>query len=282
MRRERSCAPTRARIRRGAPDPAVDSAAYEQLCRQTPNAPDCNLPLYWPAPQMVVSTKAGMHRVMWDLKYEPLAEGGGRGGAAVPRHTYPTTNAPWAAPGNYTVRLTAGGKTYTQPLALHLDPRVKTTAPGLTQLTALTKEMYAGAKTAHAAAEQGRALAASLDTLQGPDIAAFKAQVVALAPPAPLGGGRGGFGGRGGGRGRGGAPAAQTLDTVSGAMMSAAMAMQAADVAPTAREVAASAEARRESTAVMAKWTQLTTVDLPALNAKRKAAGQPPIPWPPK
>jgi hypothetical protein len=64
-------------------------------------------------------------------------------------------------------------------------------------------------------------------------------------------------------------------------MLSAAMAMQAAEVAPSAREVAACTTARANSAAVMAKWTALTTVDLAALNATRKAAGQPAI-VPPK
>jgi hypothetical protein len=58
-------------------------------------------------------------------------------------------------------------------------------------------------------------------------------------------------------------------------MMTAAMAMQAADATPTAREVAACADARRMAAPVMAHWTKLTTIDLAALNAKRKAAGQP-------
>jgi hypothetical protein len=55
------------------------------------------------------------------------------------------------------------------------------------------------------------------------------------------------------------------------------MGMQAADVAPTARDVQACADARRQRTAVTAKWNRIINVDLPALNAKRKAAGQPPI-----
>jgi hypothetical protein len=57
------------------------------------------------------------------------------------------------------------------------------------------------------------------------------------------------------------------------------MAMQGADAVPTEREVAACADARKQSAAVMARWTKLTTVDLPALNAKRKTAGQPVIVW---
>jgi hypothetical protein len=216
------------------------------------------------------------------MRYEPIGEGGGRGGggAAVPHRTYPPVNAPWAAPGSYVVRLTVAGKRYTQPLALHLDPRVKTPALALTTLTLLTREMYEDARAARTAAEQARALMAQLDALQGSDISAFREQVASLAPPSPAGGGRGGpgGGGRGGGRGRGGAAdASPTLDGVSTTLMAAAMAMQGADVAPTAREVAACASARRHAATVMARWTKLKTIDLAALNAKRKVAGQPAI-----
>jgi hypothetical protein len=255
------------------PDPALDPDAYTRLCQQTPNAPDCNLPLYWPAPPMTIGTRAGMHRVNWDMRYQPLGEGGGRGGAAIPRRTYPAVNAPWAPPGSYRVRLTAGGKTYTQPLTLYLDPRVKTPALGLTTLSSLTREMYTGARKARDAAAQARALSTALDSA-GPDADAMKKALAEIAAPAAAGG-RGGFGG---GAGRGGAAsAAPTLDGVSGAMMAAAMAMQNAEAAPTAREIAACADARRQSAAVMARWTKISTVDLAALNAKRKAAGQPAI-----
>ena len=258
------------------PDPAIDPAAYNKVCQETPTAPDCGLPLYWPAPQMRVSKTAGMHRVSWDLRYEPITEGGGRGGgAAVPHRTYSSVNAPWAAPGAYSVRLTVDGQHYTQPLQLHLDPRVKTPAIGLTQLSTLTREMYDGARKLHDAAVQGRALSAALDQA-GADGAALKAAVTALAPPEPAGG-RGGAAGFGGGRGRGGPAGPPTLDSTSAAMLAAAMGMQAADVVPTARDVQACADARRQSTSVMAKWNRITTVDLPALNARRKAAGQPPI-----
>ena len=51
---------------------------------------------------------------------------------------------------------------------------------------------------------------------------------------------------------------------------------------PTSPMPAAVAEARRQGAAVMARWTKLTTSDLPALNAKRKAASQPAVAWSPK
>ena len=81
---------------------------------------------------------------------------------SVPRRTYPAATAPWAPPGAYVVRLTVGGKSYTQPLTLHLDPRVKTPALALTTLASLTREMYNSAKAARAAADEARALAAQL------------------------------------------------------------------------------------------------------------------------
>jgi len=267
--------------------PALDPVAYNKICQETPSAPDCSLPLYWPAPPMVISTKAGMHRVWWDMHYDLIGEGGGgRGGggggsAAVPHRTYPSVSSPWAPPGAYTVRLTVDGKNYTQPIALKLDPRVTATASAadLTTLSSLTKEMYAGARAAHATYLQARALVALLDALSGDDITKFKAAVDAIAPAGGGGGGGGGRGGRGAGPGAA-AAAAPSLQSVSSEMSAAAMAMQAAEIAPTAREVAACATARTNAATVMARWTKLTTVDLVALNAKRKAAGQPAIVMP--
>src|SRR4051812_26260036 len=223
---------------------------------------------------MTLSARAGTHRFSWDLRYNPVAEdGGGQQGGAVPHRTYTNVNAPWAPPGNYTVRLTVDGKTYTQPLTLKLDPRVKTPVAGLAQLFALTKEMRDGAVAIHAEYLRARALVAELDRQSGADVAAFKAQVDSLAP-APVvgrGGGRG-FGGGGGRGGRGGGPPAPpTLESASNAMIAAAMAMQNAEVTPTASQVDAVGRARAQSAEVMRKWTALKGAGLAALNQKRKA-----------
>ena len=60
-------------------------------------------------------------------------------------------------------------------------------------------------------------------------------------------------------------------------MMTAAMSMQEAEVAPTARQVAACDAARTEVETVMSQWQQLSTTGLTELNAKRAARGLPPI-----
>jgi hypothetical protein len=243
------------------PDPAADPIAYNKLCQATPSLPDCGLPLYWPAPQIVISTRAGMHRVIWDMHYDPAAEGGGRGGGgsmgAVPHRTYASVSSPWAAPGSYTVRLSAGGQTYTQPIALHMDPRIKTPALALAQLTSLTTEMYNGAREMRAAYNDARSMIAKLASVQGAEGSALKAKLDSIAPAAPAGGGVG-RGGRGGGRGGPAPAAAPTLESVSVAMNAAAMSMQGADVAPTANEVAGCAKARAQAAAMMLKWKALS------------------------
>ncbi len=193
----------------------------------------------------------------------------------MPHHTYDMPYSPWAPPGTYTVRLTVDGKRYTQPITLKLDPRVKTPATALAQLNAVTRETYDAAVAAHNAYEQARALVAQLDKQSGEDVVAFKAQVEALAPGGAAGRRGRGFGG--GGPGGGGAPPPPTLESVSTAMMAAAMAMQGADVAPTAGQVAVAAKARADGAGVIRSWTTLRTTGLAALNAKRRAAGQPAI-----
>jgi hypothetical protein len=168
------------------------------------------------------------------------------------------------------VRLTVSGRSYTQPLSLKLDPRVKTPAPALARLASLSRELYEEARATHAAYLRARGLASSLANEQGADVLAFRAQLDSLAP-APSRGGRG-FGRRGGAAG-----ASLSLEAASSALTAAVMAMQDADVAPTAAQVATAGRARDQAATATARWNRLRTADLAALNATRKAGGQPPI-----
>jgi photosystem II stability/assembly factor-like uncharacterized protein len=262
-----------------SPDPAIDPAGYDKVCQTSPTATFCGLPLYWPATPMTISTKAGLHRFSWDLHFDPVTlenvtdAGDVEATGAVPHHTYPAVNAPWAPPGTYTVRLTVDGKRYTQPLTLRLDPRVKTPAAGLAQLASLSREMYDAAQAAHAAQLQARALVAKLDALTSKDAAAFRAQVDSLAPaPQRVGGAIARFLRR-----RGGTTLLPTLEAVTNSLVAAAMAMQGADDTPTATQVAACKLASAQSFTALGRWNTLKTAGLAALNAKLKAAGQPPV-----
>ena len=246
------------------PNPALDPVAYDKVCQQNPGAPDCALPLYWPAAPIRLSTRAGFHRFTWDLHFDAIGEdpdAGDEGATgAVPHHTYDQPYSPWAPPGNYTVRLTVDGKQYTQPLTLRLDPRVKTPAAGLAQLASVTRETYDAAVAAHAAYEEARALSARLGGATG-EASALKAQIDSIAP-AQTGTARRrpGFGPGGG------AAQSPTLESVSTALMAAAMAMQGADVAPTTGQVATAAKARADAKGVMQRWA--------ALKSKAGSAGR--------
>ncbi len=63
----------------------------------------------------------GMHRTVWDLRTAPL-------GAPHGVNFFGSTSGHLVAPGQYRVRLTAGGKSYTAPLTVQQDPRVRLTA----------------------------------------------------------------------------------------------------------------------------------------------------------
>src|SRR5207253_10441042 len=167
------------------PHPAIDPEAYNKVCQRTPTATDCGLPLYWPARPIELSTRAGFHRFSWDMRYDQIGEeeidplNGGDEGAtgAVPHATYDNPFAPWAPPGNYTVRLIVDGKTYTQPLTVKLDPRVKTPAAALTQLFTLTRELHDMAADARKALVEGRSLSTKLGGMSGADVSMLKARI---------------------------------------------------------------------------------------------------------
>lgn len=198
------------------PHPALDPEAYTRLCERNPRAPDCSLPLYWPGPPFVLSTRAGMQRYVWDMHLQPVEPDTAVGisdedaTGAVPGSTYPRVAAPWAPPGRYTLRLTVDGHSMTQPLTLRLDPRVTTPARGLAQLASLSREMYDDAVAAHAASLRARASNAA---------------------------------------------AAYSLASVSHELIDAAMAMQGADVTPTEEQVAECARARAHFQAAMRRWS---------------------------
>jgi photosystem II stability/assembly factor-like uncharacterized protein len=70
--------------------------------------------LVWAPQGEALPATAGMHRWVWDLRGTATGGGRGRGGRG---------GAPSVQPGRYTVRLTAGGKTLTEPLIVKRDPR---------------------------------------------------------------------------------------------------------------------------------------------------------------
>lgn len=103
-----------------------------------------NVPSFWLAPPDLLPTRAGQNRFVWNLRYpDPhyllytyfgihsayfeytLAD------HAIPGNTpWHEPEGPLVTPGRYEVRLTVNGKTYSQPLEITEDPRVKSLQPG--------------------------------------------------------------------------------------------------------------------------------------------------------
>jgi hypothetical protein len=88
-----------------------------------PPDPNLNVPTYWLREYQAPPAAAGMHRFVWDLHAAP--SGGGRGEPPISAiiHDTPAREGEWMPPGVYTVKLTVGGRTYTQPLVVRPDPR---------------------------------------------------------------------------------------------------------------------------------------------------------------
>jgi len=93
-----------------------------------------NFPTYWLRPPLALPSNAGMHRIVWDLNYPAPKSLRRSAPISVILHDTPLgPPGPSAVPGEYTVKLTVGGKTQTQPLTLRMDPRVDTPIAGLAQ-----------------------------------------------------------------------------------------------------------------------------------------------------
>ena len=237
-----------------------------------PDAATASLPLYWFKPPQVLSTAAGMHRFMWDVHYQPLS-------ARMPAGSTQAASTPWVSPGTYTVKLTVNGKSYTQPIVVKQDPRLKTPAAVMQQLYSLTDAMYFGAVDARAASASLASIRDQIAKLQ-PQAQGAVAQALAdfdKKAEALQGAASGGGGGRGG-RGSAGGPettatASETLGSASAGLSGVMNSLQAADVQPTVIQLGAITTARQAAASVMTRWTALKTADLAALNATLKTAG---------
>lgn len=189
---------------------------------------------------------------------------------AIYRDTPRTTSSPWVLPGAYTVKLTVDGKTYSQPLTLVMDPRVKTTGAGLRQQYTASKELYDDVKATLSAMDQMKSLREQLSAVKtkagsaAEAVAKLDEKAAALEgkiPPKFGGGGRAPWSGP------------ETLNRVSGSLRMLMMMLQEADVAPTTQELAAVQAERKKFSVAMDQWNAIKTGDLAKLNAQLKAAG---------
>lgn len=243
-----------------------------------------NTPKYWIRPTQVLSAAPGFHRFVWDLHYAPPAGTSGRAEypiSATPHNTPREPRGPWAIPGQYTVRLTVGGKSYSQPLTIRMDPRVKTPPAAIAQAHAMSVSLFDAIAFDSAAVTQANSIREQLASARQRNandqtlIAALHAVEDSINAVVGQGGGAGGR--RGGGRGPGRGAAGPTLSSMAGDLEGMMALLEEADVEPTTQATTAARATLAKQAALAARWKAITTVAIPALNAKMRSAQQPEI-----
>ena len=226
------------------------------------------IPTYWIRPPQLVSTKAGMHRFLWDMHYTPVPNVEPEFPiAATYRNTAPAATSPWAAPGDYTVTLTVGGKTFSQPMTVAMDPRVKAPAADLQEQFNLSWKLYQlrlklapiGRKFDNIAEQLTKLKAKAAER---PDVTqeleAFGQTLMKFGPPRP----------------RPGAPPSLFVLESTTRLFNE---IENADAAPTAAVKAAVSDLDAKVGPAMDAWRKLLESDLPGLNQQLKQAGFPEI-----
>jgi photosystem II stability/assembly factor-like uncharacterized protein len=157
---------------------------YSSADQGEPPEKDLNVPTYWIRPPQIPPAAAGMHRFVWDLRYTPPdALRGGYPMTAIDHNTPREPRGPIALPGEYTVKLTVDGKSFTQPLTVKMDPRVKTPPAGLKQqfdLAMKVVELMSRTKSPDKARLNGE-LSRVLEAIEGADAAPTPQMVAAVA-----------------------------------------------------------------------------------------------------
>ena len=151
-------------------------------------------PAFWKTTPEPLSTAAGMHRWIWDLQCKPVETGVRMDDDEL----FSAARGVIALPGAYTVKMTVAGQTFSQPLNVKMDPRVKTSAADLQkqfdEATAVAssqseiadtqrevQQLLRSAREVRSQAQNSAALATALDAL------IQKADDIAGPPPGPYG-----------------------------------------------------------------------------------------------
>jgi hypothetical protein len=231
----------------------------------------------------VLPKTPGMHRFAWDLRYtHPLALPYSYFGNLINYTEYTLADhaipgqtpreqpvGPLALPGEYKVVLTAGGKTYTQPLTIKLDPRLRVSQADLAQQLDLEMRIGAGMSASFAAFHQvrdARAVLGERKRVMGEHPEAADAIAAANALDEKL------------------ALVADGTRTETGLgpenreLARFATMVQSADIRPsdTARE--AVLEVCSALNKSLAQWRELNSREVAAMNALLQRNGQAPLP----
>ena len=223
-----------------------------------------NIPTYWIRPPQILSTRGGMHRFIWDLHY-PTPDS--------VQHEYPISAiyhdtpryplGPSALPGRYTITMTANGKSYTQPLTVKMDPRVKTSAEDLRAQFELESRIADAMHRSYAALQQVRGLRQQLGKLKGhaggleSDVNSLEQKIAELEGTEE-------------GSTFLSTPQGRSLTRLNIALNTLLSSVDAADAAPTPSQANMLTQINSALEAQFSVWKELKAKQVPALNQRLK------------
>lgn len=232
-----------------------------------PPDPELKIPSYWLQPPRVLSTAPGLHRFFWDMHGAPLPKAEANYPmAAVAHETEPQPSAPWVLPGDYSVSLTSGGKTFSQPLKIKMDPRIKVSMADLTTQFQLSSKLYELRGALEPLGKSYEAIASALEKRKaemsanglGNEAQSLRKKLEQLADPVAM---------------RNGQPLAFDVLNKVGRLFDQ---IQGVDASPTSQQQTAAAELERAAPTGRELWKSVET-DVAALNEKLQKAGLKPI-----
>jgi photosystem II stability/assembly factor-like uncharacterized protein len=234
------------------------------------------IPMYWVRPTQILSAETGMHRFVWDMHYAaPDSLGREFPISAIVHDTPKYPLGAWALPGNYTVKLTIDGKSYSQSLVVKMDPRIKTSAADLRKQFEMQSGSVGGMNESYEALFQIKSVRVQLKER------AAKAAQGALADAISAldkqaseleGSAQSSFFGL-----PPGAKQPENLSTLNQHFNGLLTVADSADAAPTTQATAVYKELEDALEKLTARWTKIRQQDIPALNAELKKAGIAPV-----
>jgi hypothetical protein len=229
--------------------------------------------MYWVRPTQILSGEAGMHRFVWNLHYpRPEALETEFPISAIVHDTPEYPLGAWVLPGNYTVKLTVDGKSYTQPLVVRMDPRITTPLDDLRKQHDMEIGATEGMNDSYESLEQVQSVRAQLKDLTAKavrneklsgSLAALDKQCAELegaTEPAFFGLPRAG-------------KQPENFSTLNQHFSKILSVADSADAAPTTQAEAAYRELEDSSTALRKRWSALREREILDLNAQLEKAG---------
>lgn len=246
---------------------SIDKAEpMEKIARENP------IPMYWVRPAQTLSAEAGMHRFVWDVHYPPPeALGHEFPISAIFRDTPRYPLGAWALPGNYTVKLTADGKTYTEPLVVKMDPRITASLSDLQKQFGMESGSVGGMNQSFEALAEVRSVREQLKELARAAGKGRLAEAIAALDKKAAeleGAAQSSFYGlppKG--------KQAENFSTLNQHFAGLLGVADSADAAPTTQATAVFGELIEALESLLSRWKDAKEQDIPALNKQLKKAG---------